>query len=116
MQEQSGNSYLLVFINPVEGKEQEFNDWYTNIHIHEVCQVKGVLSAQRFRLHKTQLMADQPYKYVAIYGLEHGKETEAVNNLNAATPSMNMAPVAQFDLAGSMVIESISDLVLSAAE
>ena len=28
---------LFVFTDPVEGKEEEYNDWYNNVHLAEVC-------------------------------------------------------------------------------
>ncbi|MBT5195713.1 MAG: hypothetical protein HOM07_25485, partial [Rhodospirillaceae bacterium] len=45
---------LVVLTNPVAGKEDEFNDWYSNIHIQEICQLSGFKSAQRFKLGDAQ--------------------------------------------------------------
>jgi hypothetical protein len=28
---------LVVPTNPVPGKEDEFSEWYSNIHIQEIC-------------------------------------------------------------------------------
>jgi hypothetical protein len=44
----SENTLCLVFSNPVEGKEAEFNEWYDTVHMPEVLGIPGVLSAQRF--------------------------------------------------------------------
>ena len=58
---------LFVFTDPVEGKEEEYNDWYNNVHLAEVCQVEGFLSAQRFesirrhaRRYRSRLYRDLP--------------------------------------------------------
>ena len=57
---------LLVMTNAVEGKEHEFNEWYTSRHIQDLLKVKGVLSAQRFRF-----VAGQPgFGFIALYELE----------------------------------------------
>ena len=107
----SGTSYLLVLSNPVEGKEKEYNDWYTNIHIGEVAAIDGIISAQRFQLTPKQMKEDQPHKYAAIYEVENGKEAQALDNLQAAMPNLNMQPVIDLDSANMMVVESISDRV-----
>jgi hypothetical protein len=45
------NRFLLfVFANPVAGKDAEFDDWYTNIHIPDLLSLPGPYAAQRFRL------------------------------------------------------------------
>jgi len=40
----------LVYSNPVPGMEDEFNEWYSSRHVHEILLVPGYLSAQRFRV------------------------------------------------------------------
>jgi len=38
----------VVFSNPVEGKEDEFNEWYDNVHVPELLAVPGMVSATRY--------------------------------------------------------------------
>ena len=33
--------YLLFFCNPVEGREDEYNKWYTDTHLQDVVKVTG---------------------------------------------------------------------------
>ena len=61
---------LVVLTNPVPGKENEFNEWYSNIHIQEICQLSGFKSAQRFKLGDAQLGPDGAQGYLAIYEIE----------------------------------------------
>ena len=63
---------FLVQTNPVEGREDEFNDWYSNQHLSDVLNVPGFVAAQRFRLSDTQRPGTgaYPYKYIAIYEME----------------------------------------------
>lgn len=40
----------LVFSDVVSpDREQEFNTWYSSVHVPEVCAIPGVISARRFR-------------------------------------------------------------------
>lgn len=56
---------LIVLSNPVAGKEQEFNEWYSNVHLPDITSLPGVKSGKRFRI--TQ---DKPWKYVTEYEIE----------------------------------------------
>ena len=63
--------HLIVMTNPVEGKEQEFNDWYDNQHIRDVLAVPGIVSAQRLKAADSQLgNRSSPYRYLAVYEVE----------------------------------------------
>lgn len=65
---------LLVFANAVEGREEEFNDWYSGRHITETLNIdENFISGQRFRLVDAQMTkdsADAPYHYLAIYEVD----------------------------------------------
>ena len=41
---------FMVLSEAVEGRENEYNEWYENIHLDEVIQTSAVVSAQRFKL------------------------------------------------------------------
>jgi hypothetical protein len=41
---------LVVLSDAVEGRDQEFNDWYTTQHVPDVLHVPGFISGQRFKL------------------------------------------------------------------
>ena len=40
----------VVMTNAVEGRDAEFNEWYTNIHLKEVLEVPGFTAATRYRV------------------------------------------------------------------
>jgi hypothetical protein len=56
---------LIVFTSPAEGREDEFNDWYDNVHLAEFVALPGVVSGRRFSLapHSPKATAS----YAAIY-------------------------------------------------
>lgn len=61
---------FVVLTNAVEGREAEFNDWYSNTHLADVIAIPGIVSADRFELAEFQRTLPQPYKYLAIYEIE----------------------------------------------
>jgi hypothetical protein len=58
---------MIVLTRPVEGREEEFNDWYNNTHLPEVLGTDGFIAAQRFKLAGGP---DAPAPYLAIYEVE----------------------------------------------
>jgi len=62
---------FIVYTNPVEGSDAEYNDWYSNQHLSDVLRIPGVVAAQRFALSdKQRLDPPYPWKYAAIYEIE----------------------------------------------
>jgi len=41
---------LIVFSNPVDAQEDEYNHWYDTMHVPDVLHVPGFISGQRFKL------------------------------------------------------------------
>ena len=65
---------LLVFTQPVSAdRAADYNDWYDNVHLHDLVAVQGVVSASRYQVSDTQLLPeatpDGP-PYLAIYEIE----------------------------------------------
>jgi hypothetical protein len=44
--------YFLSFVNGLRGREQEYDRWYLEHHIHELLLVPGFAAAQRFTLER----------------------------------------------------------------
>ena len=40
---------VLILTEPTEGREQEYNDYYENLHLREVIETTNLKTAQRFR-------------------------------------------------------------------
>jgi hypothetical protein len=57
---------LVVLTNPVEGRDDDFNDWYTNIHTRDAMRFRGSIAQQRFSYASEQVQ-DYPKGYVAKY-------------------------------------------------
>jgi hypothetical protein len=44
---------FAIHSNPVEGREQEYNDWYSNRHLDDLLACAGVTAARRLTLAST---------------------------------------------------------------
>lgn len=60
---------LLALVNPVEGKDESFRDWYWDTHIHEVLGLPNFVSAQRYRSSVPE-EAGASHRYATIYEVE----------------------------------------------
>lgn len=60
---------MIALTNPVEGREEEYNDWYQNSHLPEIVSYKGMTSARRYKV-AAPLQAPVSYGYLAIYDIE----------------------------------------------
>jgi hypothetical protein len=64
-------SQLIVLSEAVEGRHEEFNDWYSWVHIRDVMRLsRVVIAVQRFRRAEHPLApssARYPQPYLAIY-------------------------------------------------
>jgi hypothetical protein len=62
---------FVVRTNPVQGREDEYNEWYSNRHLADLLAVPGVVSARRFKLADFQTDDEpQAFKYLALYEVE----------------------------------------------
>jgi hypothetical protein len=74
---------LIVNTSPAEGREDEYNDWYDNVHLPEFLALPGVISGRRFKVVPAK---DGKPVYSAIYELTEdpdkvlGQMSEGINN------------------------------------
>ena len=74
---------LIVMTQPVEGREQEYNDWYQGMHLADLVAVYGVKSAQRFRLSRTVVADRGPLPDLAISEIETDDIDKTLDDLKA---------------------------------
>jgi len=62
---------LMVFSNPIAGKEAAYNDFYEHHHMPDVVSVPGFVRAQRFKLAAPQLRnsPNPPADYMVFYNI-----------------------------------------------
>jgi len=86
---------LVVFTNPAEGLEDQFDEWYVNQHLPDVLKVPGFKAGQRFELERTQLKEGPlPWRFMTIFEIEthdlRGTFDALISRVD--TPLMPMSP------------------------
>lgn len=62
---------MVVLSNSKPDQEEEFNHWYSDLHMLEtINKLEGFASAQRFELATLPGAPDVPYRYLAVYEIE----------------------------------------------
>ena len=80
---------MLVMSQPVAGREDEYNDWYQHVHLHEVVALPGFTSARRFRRARS-LVAGDTYPYLAVYEIETDDIDAVLDGLRAAAENKDL--------------------------
>jgi len=65
---------MIVYSSPSSpDREDDYNKWYNEIHLPEVCAIPGILSAVRFRMSEEQMapgVTVSDHQYMAIYEID----------------------------------------------
>lgn len=99
---------MVTLTNPVEGKEEAYNDWYQNTHLAEVVQAEGMVSAQRFRV-KQELLASKSWPYLCIYDIETDDIDSLIGGMGRGNKTMTDAM--DFANAYTVIFEEFGDPV-----
>ena len=94
---------FIAFTNAVDGRADEFNEWYDNVHFPDLLAVPGVRSAQRFELADAEVNTITPsqHRYLVVYELD-GDPTEI------------MGEIARRVQAGAVVLSDAMDMTTTA--
>jgi hypothetical protein len=108
---------MLVFSSPKDGREQEFDEWYTGRHLDDICALPGFAAAQRFKLHSAP-MGEAGHRHCAIYDMESDDPDAVVANMFNLTDSdvMPISPAFDLDTVQVMIFEEHSGLVRAPAD
>lgn len=94
----------------VAGREDEYNDWYSGTHIHEVLALPGFLSCERF---KRNPVDGSPADFVALYEVEADDPILLFQSLIAAGPTMNLSDSLDQSSARFEILHPIGDKIVS---
>jgi hypothetical protein len=99
----------MVATNPTPGRDDEYNDWYTNRHLAEIlAMVDGCVAAQRFRVVDP---ADGPHRYLAFYEFEADSPQAVHAALAKAGPALAMTDALDMASIVLTVAEDMTGLV-----
>jgi hypothetical protein len=94
---------MIVLSNAAEGRDKEYNDWYTNVHLRDVLKVPGMVAAQRYKLGSSQLAsaAKAQWQYLAVYEMETDDPAATMAEIGkrARTPAMPVPDVVKDNFA-----------------
>ena len=109
---------LLVLSKPKSPEvDQDYNDWYDNVHLPEILALAGFKSARRFSMSDSQLASQGGYAsvstrfpshYVAVYEVEADDVNTAVQSLTDAGPTLNQGKAFDYDSALAVFFEEIT--------
>jgi hypothetical protein len=103
---EAGKQLFLVFTNAVAGRDDEYNAWYDEVHLADVCRVPGVVDAQRYELVPTGGDSAPPpkHRYLAVYELDRdGSEVLAELVARAGGPEMRLSEALDLTTIGMTV-------------
>jgi hypothetical protein len=105
---------LIVFTDPVPGREDEYNDWYDHVHLRDVLAVPGFVAAQRFRL-TMPMIGDLKSRYLAVYEFEAAIPAEVLAEIGrrAGTDQMVVIDAVDMGSASAAVFEPCSEGVFA---
>jgi hypothetical protein len=106
-----GKYTLVVFTNPVEGREDDYNEWYDNQHLGDVIAAAGFDRAERLRLTDIGTPSAGLHRYVAFYQVETDDPASTFKGLLAAAGTDAMPISDALDLASASMglFETISE-------
>jgi hypothetical protein len=102
-----GRFVFVVQTDPAPGRDREYNEWYDQIHLKEVCSFPGFVGARRFRL----VEGEGRNKYLAIYELETDDPQRDLAALTAAagTDKVRMTDALDLSNVSTALFEQITE-------
>ncbi|MEJ7927206.1 hypothetical protein WG908_10630 [Sphingobium sp. AN641] len=103
---------FVVLSNPVPGKEEDYNRWYSDQHLPDVVRCPDFVNGQRFSL-VDSLANDPPYKYLSIFDVETDDPGRTLRDLVSRAGGPEMPSSDAIDRAGAItgMFVPITDVV-----
>ena len=77
---------LIVHTSPADGREDEYNAWYDDVHLSEFSALPGVINGRRFKV-----AGAGKQQYAAVYELSaHPDEVMAAMNAGVKDGTVRM--------------------------
>ena len=100
---------VLILTEPTTGNEDEYNDYYNNLHLREVLETTDLQTAQRFKL-VDQAGEPCPLPYLAVYETEAERGEDVIANLNENRAQRQQSDALNKRTARVWVFEEISPI------
>ncbi len=99
---------VLILTEPMQGREEEYNDYYENLHLREVIETTNLKTAQRFKL-AAQAGESCPLPYLAVYETEAEHAEDVIKNLNETRSAREQSDALNRHTGRVWVFEEIGD-------
>ena len=84
---------LIAMTDPVEGREDEYHDWYNGRHLDDVLGTAGFKAVQRFEFKPTKMGREAPRRFLAIYDIEADSVEDAQQALLDRAADESLMPI-----------------------
>jgi hypothetical protein len=107
----------IVRSNPVPGRDEDYNRWYTERHLADVIAVPGFVSAQRFKIVDPKAEGAPEQGYMAIYTMRTDDPDTLLETLRDLVESgrMEMSDAFSQDDCVTILYETITPIVAAGA-
>lgn len=89
---------MLVTSSAKEGKDDEYNTWYDNQHIHDVCATPGIGKGQRWDAMPEVSPNPPPTSYIATYEITADNPQDALAEMMKRSQNGEMPMTDAIDL------------------
>jgi hypothetical protein len=106
-----GVTLMMVHANPVSPeREQEFNDWYTAVHVPELLQL-GVVASTRYRIADERFGGARLHRYLAVHEIPTARLDEVLEKIREAQAEgrMGLSPALDGETARLSFFEAITE-------
>ena len=94
---------MIALTRPQPGRDEEFNEWYQNVHLVELCSMPGVKGAQRYKV-TAPLQGYDERPYLAVYDIECDDVRQTLGAIGAASAAGKMTPCDAADNASAYTV------------
>jgi hypothetical protein len=108
---------MVVMSRPTAGREDEYNEWYQNVHLGELVALPGIKSARRFK-HSRNLVEGEAYPYMSIYEIETDDIDAVLDSLRGTAEKGLLTMTDAIDLTdtSALVYEEFGPVVAARAD
>lgn len=105
--------YEFLVLSSFIGDEDDFNRWYDDVHVPDVLDIPGIVSARRFRVTTTRSRnASLPeWTYAALYTIDSDDPAAVLEEirLRAGTPRMPISETLDLSQVATFLLEPRAD-------
>jgi hypothetical protein len=104
----------VVMSNPVSGRDDDYNRWYSERHLADVLAVEGFVSARRFKIVDPDADGAPRQRYMALYNMKTDDPARLLDTLRelVETGQMEMSDAFSQDDLVTILYEAVTPVVL----